>query len=252
MTLPNVFPIVVNAPLAGIDPRWKLAALFPAALIAGILHTLAPTAAALVGAWILVGLARLPLRWYMMRVGTLVFFLILFLVMLPLTEHGDAHRWQWGPLALSPHGIVLAVVLVLKAVTVMSLLLAAITTAPVEVHLKALHALRVPGVLVLVTALTIRYLAALVDEFGRIRIALRVRGFRQRANLQSLRVVAHLSGMLLVRGHERAERIAHAMRCRVFDCRFHALTTFRTRPVDVLIFTMILGTAIGLWVWDMI
>jgi cobalt/nickel transport system permease protein len=252
MTLPNVFPIVADAPLAGIDPRWKLAALAPAALVAGILHTLAPAAAALVGAWILVGLARVPLRWYLRRVGTLLFFLSLFLLMLPLTDHGDTHRWQWGALEVSPHGTLLAVVLLLKAVAVMSLLLAVITTAPVETHLKALHALRVPGVLVLLTALTIRYLAALVDEFGRIRIALRVRGFRQRANLQSLRVVAHVSGMLLVRGHERAERIAHAMRCRGFDGRFHALTTFRTRPVDVLFFTMILGTAVGLLVWDML
>jgi cobalt/nickel transport system permease protein len=250
MTLVGAFPIAVDAPLGRIDPRWKLAALAPSAVLISALDHLAPALVALVGALLMVGLARLPPRWYLTRVGMLIFFLGLFLLVLPLVDHGDTQRWEWGPVRLSPRGTIVALVLLLKAVAIASLLLAAITTAAVETHLKALHALRVPGVLVHLTALTIRYLAVLVDEFGRIRIALRVRGFRQRATLQSLRVVAHVSGMLLVRGHERAERVAHALRCRGFDGRFRALTTFQTRPRDVVFFTMILATAFGVLIWD--
>jgi cobalt/nickel transport system permease protein len=250
MTLPAVFPITLDAPLAKIDPRWKLAALLPAAVLLSTLHTLPCTAVALLGAWLLAACARIPLRWYVARLAMLIGFLGLFLLFLPLVDHGDA-RWDWVLVSVSPTGTLLALVLLLKAVAMVSVLLAAATTAPVETHLKALHALRVPGVLVHLTALTIRYLAVLLDEFGRMRIALRVRGYRQRATLRSLRVVAHVSGMLLVRGHDRAERVAHALRCRGFDGKFRALAQFRTQPVDVLFFMMIVGTAAGLLLWDM-
>jgi cobalt/nickel transport system permease protein len=250
MTLPSAIPTNLAAPLARIDPRWKLAALVPAAVCISTLRTLPAAAVALGGALFLVAFAGLPLRWYLTRLGLLIFFLGLFLLILPLVDHDDAERWECGPVFLSPRGTLLAVVLLLKAVAMVSLLLAAATTAALETHLKALHSLRVPGILVHVAALTLRYLAVLVDEFGRMRIALRLRGFRQRATLRSLRVVANVSGMLLVRGHARAERVGHALRCRGFDGQFHALTTFATRPRDVLFFTMILGTTIGLLLWD--
>ena len=41
------------------------------------------------------------------------------------------------------------------------------------------------------------------------------------------------AGTLLVRGYERSERVAQAMRCRGFDGCFRALATFRTRWSDV-------------------
>jgi cobalt/nickel transport system permease protein len=250
MTLPAVFPLTVDAPLARIDPRWKLAALVPAALLLSTLGTLATTVVALWGTLLIVRAARVPLHWYLTRLATLIVFLALFLIMLPFIDHGDAEPWQCGPVLLSPRGTVLAAVLLLKAVAIVSLLLAAITTAPAETHLKALRAMHVPGVLVHLTALTVRYLAVLLDEFGRIRIALRVRGYRQRATLSSLRVVANVSGMLLVRGNDRAERVAHALRCRGFDGEFRALTSFRTRPRDVLFFASILAASVGLVLWD--
>ena len=83
------------------------------------------------------------------------------------------------------------------------------------------------------------------------RIALRVRGYRQRATLRSLRVVAFVSGMLLVRGHDRSERVAHALRCRGFDGRLRSLATFRTTPADVVAFAVIGGSAVALLVGDL-
>jgi cobalt/nickel transport system permease protein len=250
MTLPSAFPTNRTAPLSRIDPRWKLAALMPAAVCISTLRSLAAAALALGGALLLVVFARLPPRWYLTRLGLLIFFLGLFLLLLPLVDHDDAERWQCGPVLLSPRGTRLAVVLLLKAVAMVSLLLAAATTAALETHLKALHSLRVPGILVHLAALTLRYLAVLVDEFGRMRIALRLRGYRQRPTLRSLQVVANVSGMLLVRGHSRAERVGQALRCRGFDGQFRTLTRFATRPRDVLFFTMVLGTTIGLLLWD--
>src|SRR5207248_7588817 len=109
-----------------------------------------------------------------------------------------------------------------------------------------------PSVVVTVAALTLRYLAVLLGEFATIRIALRVRGYRQRASLASLRTVGHVSGMLLVRASERAERVGHALRCRGFDGRFHALTDFKTRPRDMLFLVAVLAAADGVLAWHIV
>jgi cobalt/nickel transport system permease protein len=177
--------------------------------------------------------------------------LTLFLVYLPLMVHGNEERWTLGFLTLSPMGLTLAAVLLLKAIAVTTILLAAATTAPIQVHLKALHALGVSGLLVQLLALTVRYLAVLHAEFARIRIALRVRGYRQKLTFASLRTVGHVAGMLLVRASDQSERVAQALRCRGFDGRFHALTQFRTTGQDVVFFVAATAGTAALLFWDM-
>jgi cobalt/nickel transport system permease protein len=59
-----------------------------------------------------------------------------------------------------------------------------------------------------------------------------------------------VTGTLLVRGSDRAERVAQAMRCRGFDGHFRTTTAFRTRPADVGMFLLIVGVVGGLVAWD--
>jgi cobalt/nickel transport system permease protein len=120
-----------------------------------------------------------------------------------------------------------------------------LASAPLDATLKAAHSLRVPGLVVQLALLTYRYLFLLADELGRLRTALRVRGFRNRASRHAYRTVGRVAGTLLVRGYERGERVGQAMRCRGFDGRFRSLTAFRTRPIDVLTFAVVVGCAAG-------
>jgi cobalt/nickel transport system permease protein len=251
MTLPVAFPLRLDAPLSRIDPRWKLAGLVPAAAVAGILLTPGPALTALGGSVLMAGLACLPASWYLQRIGSLAVVLALFLIFLPFIDHGAEARWELGSMSISPRGLTLVLVFLCKAVALMSLLLAAAATAPVDVHLKALHSLRVPGVVVQITALTVRYLAVVLEEFRTMRVALRVRGYRQRASLASLRTVGYVAGTLVVRSSERAERVAQALRCRGFDGRFQSLSTFRTRPLDVFFFLAALAATAAVLAWDL-
>ena len=62
------------------------------------------------------------------------------------------------------------------------------------------------------------------------------------------------AGMLLVRGHERGERVAQAMQCRAFDGAFHSLTEFATTAADVALFGTTLAVCASLlaaeaWRW---
>jgi cobalt/nickel transport system permease protein len=140
----------------------------------------------------------------------------------------------------------------LKTLTLVLLMLVLLATAPLPDTFKAAQMLRVPGLLVQLAVLTYRYIFVLGSELNRIRVALRVRGYRNRMSLHSYRTAGHVAGALLVRGYERAERVGQAMRCRGFDGRFRSLNEFRTRAEDVLLFVLILGSAIALLVWDVL
>jgi cobalt/nickel transport system permease protein len=249
MTLALDYPTRFESLLARWDPRWKLAALLAATVAVALLRSTAPVLVALAATLGLVVLGRLPLRWYLLRVGTAALFVAFFVVWLPfLDEEGPFLDTGWFEVSVA--GLRAAVLLLIKAVSLVSLMLVLWATAPLETTFKAAHALRFPGLLVQLILFTYRYMHLLGEELGRLRKALRVRGYRNRANLHSYRTVGHVTGMLLVRSYERAERVGQAMRCRGFDGRFRSLHDFRTGAGDVIAFVLILGSGLGLLVWD--
>jgi cobalt/nickel transport system permease protein len=229
--------------ISRLDPRWKLAALVLATLAVALLHTLLAAALALGGAFVLVALARLPLRWYLSRIGGLAVFLLLFVVLLPFILHGPGPALQLGPLRISWYGLRVAVLLSLKALALVTFVLVGLTTSPLDATLKAACSLRVPRLLVQLAMLSYRYIFEFGSELSRLRVALRVRGFRNRASKHSYRTIGHVAGTLLVRGYERAERVGQAMRCRGFDGRFRSLTEFRTTGADYLFFVLLAAGA---------
>jgi cobalt/nickel transport system permease protein len=222
------------SPLRRLDPRWRLAGLILALAAVAVVSTPPGAGVALLGALLLAWLARLPLRWYLGNLAALAGFLALVVLPLPLLVPGG-----WGA------GLTVAALLAGKAVAAFTVVLVLLASGPLDATLKAARSLRAPGLLVQLALLTYRYLFVLTDELDRLRVALRVRGFRNRANRHSYRVVGAVAGTLLVRGHERAERVAQAMRCRGFDGTFRALAEFRTTARDVLAFLVLAGAAAG-------
>jgi cobalt/nickel transport system permease protein len=236
--------------LSRLDPRWKLAALTLAAVSVALLRTPGAALLAMGGALVLVPLARLSFRWYLARLGGLALFLMVLLLLLPFVLRDGGPSLSLGSVRISWYGLGMAVLLGLKALALATLVLIALTTAPLSTTLKAAHALYVPGLLIQLVLLTDRYIFVLGAELARLRIALRVRGFRNRASVHSYHTVSHVAGTLLVRGYERAERVAQAMRCRGFDGRFRSLTDFRTTRADVLFFILMAGSAIAILLVD--
>jgi cobalt/nickel transport system permease protein len=238
------------SPLSRRDPRWKLATLVLLALAVAAFHTLTAAALALAGALLLASFARPPARWFLARLATVGGFLITLVILFPFLLHGEGPSWQFGPLAVSAYGARLALLICLKALAIVTVMLVLLVTAPLDATLKAAQALRMPGVVIYVVLLTYRYLFVLADEWARLRIALRVRGYRNRADRHSYRTVGHVAGTLLVRGSERAERVGQAMRCRGFDGQFRSLTNFQTTAADVVLAVLLLGSMAALLSWD--
>jgi cobalt/nickel transport system permease protein len=250
MTLAFSLPPQTDSPLGRLDPRWRLAGLTLWAVAASLLATLPAAAVALVAALVLAALARLPARWCLERLGAVALFLAVFTLPLPFLIGGDGPAVEWGPLRLTWAGARAALMIGARALTILIVLLALLASGPLDATLKAARSLYVPGVIVHLILLTYRYIFVLAGELGRLRIALRVRGFRKRPTWRAYRAVGNLAGVLLVRGFERAERVGQAMRCRGFDGQFYSLTEFRTRPSDVVAFVAFAVTAAGLWLLD--
>jgi cobalt/nickel transport system permease protein len=237
--------------LARRDPRWKLvaAALIGAAILS--LQTLSAAAFAFALLLALIALAGIPLRWFAARLGGIALFLLLFVLVLPISMPGETV--VLGPLTLSLRGLAAAGLILCKSLAFVGLVLLVMATGPLDDYLHAARRLHLPGVLIQLLALTHRYLFVFTEELGKLRIALRVRGYRNRLSRHSYRTIGNVTGTLLVRSHERAERVSQAMRCRGFDGRYRSLREVRTRGADVLIFAIglvvmgLLPLAIDLW-----
>ena len=249
MTLAFTPPPRTASPLSRLDPRWKLAALALAGAAAAVVHTAPAAAAALAGALALALLGRLPWRWWVTRVAPAVLFVAVF-ALPPVLFHQGGPVWRIGPATLSADGAETAAVLLCKAAALVTLALVLLATAPLDATLKAAHSLHAPGLLVQLTLMSYRYLFLLADELRRLRIALRLRGYRNRANVNSYRTIGAVTGALLVRGWERGERVGQAMRCRGFDGRFRSLSGFRTTTADVLAFAAVVGASAGVCLLD--
>jgi cobalt/nickel transport system permease protein len=180
-------------------------------------------------------LGRVPPPVLLSRLGLLALAVLPVLVLLPLTVE---------------NGFTLAVAVAGRTVAIGALAVVLVRTAPLNHTLCAAHRLYVPGVLVQIAQLAYRYSLLLFGEARRLRIALRTRGFRTATTAHAYRTLGSSVVTLLVRGGDRAERVADAMRARGFDGTFHTLTAFRTSAWDVAGFVAAVAVFAALVIWD--
>jgi cobalt/nickel transport system permease protein len=227
-----------DAALARFDPRWKLAAVLCAAVAVVFVRNPFALASIFLFVVALCLFAHVD-RWRLhSRLGLAVLVLSPFALLQILA--GNASEAWWAS----------TMRLYARALTLVSLALFVAQTTPLTAGLKAAHCLFIPSLLLQIGLLTWRYVHVFGGELRRLRVAMHVRGFRARANRHTYRSTAHLAGALLVRGFERAERVAQAMRCRGYDGRFHSLARLRTRVIDVWLFLLIVGPVLAICVAD--
>ena len=248
MNLALRYQPIPDSPLAQWDCRWKLAAFFFAVSGTAFLDHLAPAVAALSLGLLLLAFSKLTAKWVRARLAVFAVAALPFAIILPLTLEGPG--WELFSFPISERGLVSGLAVFCRGLAIGSLVLVLVGTAPLHHTFTAARRLRIPGVLVLLALLAYRYTFLLNDELRRLRVALWVRGFRTRLARHTYHTLGHVVGAVLVRGSDRAERVADAMRCRGFDGRFHTLAEFGTRPRDVVFFLLAILTAAGLVVWD--
>ncbi len=212
----------------GLDARLRVVAAFGFAVFVVSLPNILALLAALTLAFVVAVNAKLPLRKTARRVLLVDTFLIFLLVMLPFTTTVSGPQDQmltlWG-MPASWSGLWHAIRIVLTSNAVVMMMLALVGTLPAGELVQALSALRMPGQLVQILALSLRYIDIIAQEYARLRTAMKLRAFELRCSWHSYRSMGYLLAMLLVRSLERSERVLAAMRCRGYTGRFPVAPT---------------------------
>jgi cobalt/nickel transport system permease protein len=199
--------------LQAIDGRLRVLAGLGGAMVTVSLHDLNLLLLALALAAGLAILARLSAGPTLRRLLAIDAFLIPVLLLLPFSVPG-APLITAGPFTASSAGVTEAARIIVTANAVMLMAAALIGTLEPTRLAAALRGLGIPQPMTAMLLLTIRYIAVLRDEYGRLRLAMKARAFCGAPALHRWRSIGFLFGMLLVRSFDRAERVLAAMKCR--------------------------------------
>lgn len=233
-----------------LDPRLRFLFALAFSIVISLAREPAVYCSGLAIAIITASLARLELHHLRMRLLPLNIFMLFLFVLLPLGAPGET-VFSIGGLAWSREGLLLALVIVLKANAVFLCYTALVSTmSPVALG-HALHHLKVPSKLVQLLIFTIRYIEVVGHEYARLRRSMKIRGFQPGLNLHTLSSYGNLVGMLLVRSLDRSERVVAAMKCRGFQGRFYMLHHFALHRDDALfiVFAVALLATFGWFEW---
>ena len=218
--------------LVRLDPRLRVVAAFAFACVVAGLSSLAALSVALAVALGLLALSGLPVRPLLRKMAAMDGFILFMLVLLPFTTPGQPLGSLWG-VSFSREGVVLALDIGLSANAAILVALVFLGSLQPVVLGHALARLRVPMALVQLMLFTLRYIEVVAAEYARMRQAMKARGFRPSSNLHTLRSFGHLVGMMLVRAHDRSERILRAMKCRGFTGQFPCIDTLGWQRADL-------------------
>jgi len=218
-------PALRLAPIDRIDPRARIVAATVFSLLAAVVNGSAALGLALAVALAAAAAAPLRPRDVLRRLAPVNLFMLLLLLFLPWSTAGTP-LVSIGPIRYTREGLAMAVGIALKGNAIVLVLVALLGTQDLVTLGHALRHLRVPEKLIHLLLFTVRYLDVLDREYGRLRGAMKMRGFRPRMDGHTYRSYGHLVGMLLVRSLDRSDRIVAAMKCRGFRGRFYLLDHF--------------------------
>jgi cobalt/nickel transport system permease protein len=214
------------------DPRVKIIIALVFALIVAATRTIAPL---IIGIFfIIVCLILVSIRPVMLikRLAIVNIFVLFLALMLPFTTSG-AVLFSYGPLTMTEEGIILAGLIVVKSNLIVLSSIFLLSTSSVFILAHALHHLRIPTKLIHLLVFTFRYFDVLSKEYSKLINALKLRCFKARTNFTTYRTIAYLVGNLLIKSHDRSERIYQAMLCRGFTGNFPAYIHFKLTKKDI-------------------
>lgn len=232
-----------------LDPRTRILCACAIVLGAVGMQSAGGQAAMLVTAAGLAALSDVRPRDMLHRLLHVEGFMVVLLVLLPLTVPGRAIA-SLGPLTLSEAGLMRAFAIVLKVnAAVLATMALLATLEPVRLG-RGLAALGAPARLIHILLFLVRYQSLFREEGARLMEAMRARGFAPKLDLRTWRAYGDFTGMLLVRSMERAERVEEAMRCRGFSGKFPLRGARPLQQADFSFMASVGLVTAALLLWD--
>ena len=156
-------------------------------------------------------LSNLPLSFLWSRLRYPGWFILAAIILLPFVA-GDTIIFTWGTISLKAEGLWTSLIIFVRFFCIFTISLVLFGTAPFLTSIKAMRSLGLPQVIVDMTLLAYRYLEELGNMLTTMQRAIKLRGFKyQQFNRRNLKILAQLTGSLLVRSYERSTRVYQAM-----------------------------------------
>jgi cobalt/nickel transport system permease protein len=229
------------------DPRAKLLA-FVALIIATGLSREWPVLAALYAlALVAAAVSSVDMGLFVKRVwlGMGLFSAIVIFPSIFFIGHQELFHVPLGTFDLTVHrdGLVAALIFVLRVCASMSLAILLILTTKWADILKSLRVLRVPSVLVLVLAMTYRYIFLVLHTANAMFLARKSRIVATTSGREQRWWVVSSMGVLMNRSLRMSEDVYQAMLARGFQGEMRTIDDHRMRAADWLLLAISLLTA---------
>lgn len=218
------------------DPRIKIIAVLAWSILLALNTEMDAAMAGLGGSALLISLSGLPARDVINRLLIINIFIVFIWLALPFSFScpGDIIA-AIGPLEVTSQGMRLAQLLTVKGNAVALGAIAFLGTSTVIDLTAAARRLGAPEKMTTIFILMFRYVQVIGQEYGRLRLAMKVRGFKAGMNIHTYRSLANLVGLLLIRSLDRADRVHAAMLCRGYKGHFWLTNDFHFQKIDLVI-----------------
>ena len=235
-----------NGLLQKLDPRIKIAAVFPLIVIAALARRLGVIVALFATAVVLALLSRVPLATLAKRVwlGVLIFTGFISFPALFLTPGVAIYTLPLLGWSVTEQGLRAAMYLIMRAETAATFSVLLVLCTPWSFVLKALRVLRLPIVLVVILGMTYRYIFLFLrnahDMFmsRKSRMVGRLDGGEQR------RVATASAGVLMSKTIQLSGDVYLAMRSRGFQGEVYVLDEFQTHWFDWAMLVVFISIAL--------
>ena len=236
-----------------LDPRVKIVIASLFSVVVAVSGSFLVLISALILSLFIVIAARIPIREVFRRLIPVNMLLIFLWLFLPFTFAGE-HLFSVGTLSVTREGVLYAAGISVKSNSIMLMLIALAASTPIFTLGHAMHGLGIHKKLVHLFFFTYRYIHVIQREYIRLSNSMKIRGFKPGTNLHTYKSYAHMTGMLLVRSFDRAQRVHNAMMCRGFKGKLYSLSEFSIKGTDILalVFMATVILVLGILEWTQI
>jgi cobalt ECF transporter T component CbiQ len=220
--------------LQALDPRVRLIGLLALVLAVTLSHRISVVVALFALALLLALLSHVALRSLAVRVWlvVLLFTGVIALPALFLTPGDPIVASPVSNLHITRQGVATALLLIMRVETAVTLTTLLVLTTPWMHILKALRALRVPQEVVMMLAMTHRYIFLLAETAGQMFESRQSRTVGTLDRASQRRMAARTAGVLLSKSVELSNDVFLAMQSRGFRGDAKVLSEFRMRSSD--------------------
>ncbi|MEM1171177.1 MAG: cobalt ECF transporter T component CbiQ [Cyanobacteria bacterium P01_H01_bin.35] len=219
----------LNSPIHQWDVRYKLIGLITLMFAFAIVNSWYLIPLMLLLTMMLYGISKLPLSFLVSRLRYPGFFLFGIIILLPFLS-GETIIWKFGFLTIRQEGCLAVILIVSRFFAIITTGIILFGTSSFLTTIKGMRRLGLSPIITDMLMLSYRYIFELSHQLNMMFKATKLRGFqRSKISWRNLSVYAALTGSLLVRSYQQAERVYQAMLLRgygnVFNNKNHLISS---------------------------